>query len=197
MKRILPLCAAAVLALLAHPAQAHIVSSRLGDFYAGAVHPLLTLEDLAQWLALGVLAGMQAPRNGRWVVVAFPLGLVLGAALSRLGVLGAPPELLNSGLLVVLGGLLALALDLPAIAIAALAAVLGVLRGAANLDGLPAAEDAVLVTSGILVSGYAVATLAAAVTLAFRRSGAPWRAAIVRAAGVGVAGVGCALAAFA
>jgi hydrogenase/urease accessory protein HupE len=105
--------------------------------------------------------------------------------------------LLNSGLLVVLGGLLALALDLPAIAIAALAAVLGVLRGAANLDGLPAAEDAVLVTSGILVSGYAVATLAAAVTLAFRRSGAPWRAAIVRAAGVGVAGVGCALAAFA
>src|SRR5206468_543392 len=38
-------------------ADAHIVSARLGDFYAGALHPLLTLQDVVAWAALGLLAG--------------------------------------------------------------------------------------------------------------------------------------------
>ncbi len=188
---------ASLLLLAASPAEAHIVSSRLGDFYAGALHPLMALEDLVQWLALGLLAGMQDPKRGRWVVAGFPLGLLAGVALTHAGLLPAPPRLFDGGGMVVLGLLLALAIDLPAAAVAGLAVLLGVARGSANIDGLDAANDVVLFGAGMLLSGYAAATLISAATLAFRRNGAGWRRIAVRAAGSWIAAVGCMLLAFA
>ena len=63
-------------------ADAHIVASRLGDFYAGALHPLSDLQDLILWAALGLLAGSLGASKGRWLVLVFPLGLLAGLILA-------------------------------------------------------------------------------------------------------------------
>jgi urease accessory protein len=69
--------ATATLVASAQAADAHIVASRLGDFYTGALHPLTDLQDLILWVAMGVLAGSLGASKGRWLVLAFPLGLWL------------------------------------------------------------------------------------------------------------------------
>ena len=66
------LAAAALLATL-EAADAHIAASRLGDFYAGALHPLSDLQDVILWAALGMLAGSLGASAGRWLVLVFPL----------------------------------------------------------------------------------------------------------------------------
>src|SRR5207237_3459193 len=70
--------AAIILLAAAQTAEAHIVASRLGDFYAGALHPLTDLQDDVLWTALGLLAGSLGATHGRWLVLVLPLGLLLG-----------------------------------------------------------------------------------------------------------------------
>ena len=73
-------------------ADAHIIASRLGDFYAGALHPLSDLQDLILWAAMGVLAGSLGAARGRRLVLVFPLGLLAGLVLGRaFGVVSAGP----------------------------------------------------------------------------------------------------------
>ena len=50
-------------------ADAHIVASRLGDFYTGALHPLTDLQDLVLWAAMGVLAGSLGMMPSAWKAV--------------------------------------------------------------------------------------------------------------------------------
>jgi len=59
--------ATATLIASAQAADAHIVASRLGDFYTGALHPLTDLQDLILWVAMGVLAGSLGASKGRWL----------------------------------------------------------------------------------------------------------------------------------
>src|SRR5712672_2955104 len=66
--------AAVILLTAAQSAEAHIVASRLGDFYAGALHPLTDLQDDVLWTALGLLAGSLGATHGRWLVLVLPLG---------------------------------------------------------------------------------------------------------------------------
>jgi len=58
----------------AQSANAHIVASRLGDFYAGALHPLTDLQDIVLWIAAGLLAGSMGATRGRWLVLIVPVG---------------------------------------------------------------------------------------------------------------------------
>ena len=192
--------AAAALALAlfaAGPAEAHIVSSRFGDFYAGAVHPLTAVEDVALFVALGVVAGMQEPRRARWMVLAFPASLLLGALLARTAAPMASGALTDAAGLVLVGVLIAAAVPLPAAALAVLAALVGLFRGYANAEGLDATTNITLFVLGMVASGYALATLSAAAVLAFRRSGAPWRMVALRACGSWVAAMGFMFGAFA
>ena len=173
------------------PAEAHIVSSRLGDFYAGALHPLTAIEDVLPWVTLGLLTGLQDARRARWLVVAFPAGLMLGVVLARLGIAVSASGLLDGLSMVFLGALLALAATIPSAVLAVVAALLGTLRGLANADAADGSTNVVLFTLGLLLSGYAVATLSAAGALAFRSTGAPWRAIALRACGSWIAAIGC------
>ena len=68
----------AVAITAATPAEAHIIATRLGDFYAGALHPATDLYDVILWLALGLLAGSLGADRSRWLVILFPLGLATG-----------------------------------------------------------------------------------------------------------------------
>ncbi len=193
----LAISAAALALFAAGPAEAHIVSSRFGDFYAGAAHPLTAIEDVALFVALGVVAGMQEARRARWMVVAFPASLLLGALLARTAAPMVPGALTDAAGLVLIGVLIAAAIPLPAAALASLAGLVGLFRGYANAEGLDAGTNVALFVLGVVTCGYALATLAAASALAFRRSGAPWRMVALRACGSWVAAMGLMFGAFA
>ena len=176
--------------LLSSPAQAHIVASRLGDFYAGALHPLLGLQDVILWTALGVLAGMQPPARARWLVLLFPAGLLAGLAFGvRAGVTDGS-ALVDAGMMVALGALLALAVRLPRPGLCGIAVLLAIVRGAANAGGIGLETDVPLFAAGFAVAGYAAITLTAAAALAFQRPDQGWRTIALRAVGSWIAAIG-------
>ncbi len=175
-------------------ADAHIVSVRLGDFYAGALHPLLTLQDAVVWVALGLLAGSLGARSGRWLVLAFPLGLCAGLALAVGAGLASVSPLIDALTILVLGLLLAAALRIPIALLCTMAFVLGVTRGAANAGELLPQTDRLLYGAGLASAGYVTITLVMALALTFRRPDAEpsssWRGIAVRAVGGWVAALG-------
>lgn len=189
-----------LLAASAAPAGAHIVSSRLGDFYSGALHPLTDLRELVVWLALALLAAGRGDTRGRWTVLAFPLGLLLGVRLAGAVDLVSRDQLMIAGSMSLLGLLLAAAVRLPPAALAALAVLVGAARGAANAGDLAAETDLLLFAAGLAAAGYAVVTLATAgVGWLVAPSGAVvgWRGIALRALGSWIAAAGLMLGALA
>lgn len=194
--RALTLAALLVLAA-SDPAAAHIVSSRLGDFYGGALHPLTALPDLVIWLALGLVAALQPPHWARWIVLAFPAGLLAGFVAGIAAGWYTDPIALSAALMIGLGLLAAGAARLPGGVLLLLAVVVGIVRGAANASGLDPATDPVLFGAGLLLAGYAVVTLVVAFAATFRRAGAPWRTVALRAGGSWIAAIGLMVGGFA
>ena len=179
------------------PASAHIVSSRLGDFYGGALHPLTALPDLVIWLALGLVAALQPPHWARWIVPAFPAGLLAGFVAGIAAGWHTDPIALSAALMIGLGLLAAAAARLPGGVLLLLAVVVGIVRGAANASGLDPETDPVLFGAGLLLAGYAVVTLVATFAVTFRRAGTPWRTIALRAGGSWIAAVGLMIGGFA
>jgi urease accessory protein len=197
-----PACvAAAALMASAQAADAHIVASRLGDFYAGALHPLTDLQDLILWIALGVLAGSLGATKGRWLVLVFPLGLLAGLVLGLTsgGVSAGPVA--DAGMVVVLGLLLAANVRISIAPLCAMALGLAMMRGAANSGDVGLETNRLLFAAGLAGAGYAAITLTMAVTLAFRGTDAnpsiAWRGIAIRAFGSWIAAIGLMMGGFA
>ncbi len=197
-----PACVAvAALMASAQAADAHIVASRLGDFYAGALHPLTDLQDLILWIALGVLAGSLGATKGRWLVLVFPLGLLAGLVLGLTsgGVSAGPVA--DAGMVVVLGLLLAANVRISIAPLCAMALGLAMMRGAANSGDVGLETNRLLFAAGLAGAGYAAITLTMAVTLAFRGTDAnpsiAWRGIAIRAFGSWIAAIGLMMGGFA
>ncbi|WP_315776944.1 MULTISPECIES: HupE/UreJ family protein [unclassified Bradyrhizobium] len=188
------LLASVLLLTQAQIADAHIVSARLGDFYAGALHPLLTLQDVVVWVALGLLAGSLGAASGRWLVVVFPVGLCAGLALAAGSGVTAVSPFVDAATILILGLLLATALRIPVVLLSVVAFVLGVMRGAANAGELGPQTDRLLYAAGLAGAGYATITLVMALALSFRRPDteplSSWHGIAVRAVGGWVAAIG-------
>jgi len=186
--------AAAMLLAQPHGAEAHIIASRLGDFYTGALHPLTDLQDLILWSAMGVLAGSLGAAAGRWLVLVFPIGLLAGLVLGRTFGLAAPGPAADAAMILLLGLLLAAAPRIPTTLLCAIGFGLAVIRGAANASDLAPETDRVLFAAGLACAGYAAMTLVMALTLAFRSDdeapAAAWRGVAIRALGGWVAAIG-------
>jgi urease accessory protein len=192
---------AAALLASAESADAHIVASRLGDFYAGALHPLTDLQDLILWVALGVLAGSLGASKGKWLVLVFPLGLLAGLVLGLAsGVVSAGP-VTDAGMITVLGLALAAEMRIPAASLCLVALGLALIRGAANSGGVGPETNQLLFAAGLAGAGYATITLTVALTLAFRGADAgtsiAWRGIAIRAFGSWVAAIGLMMGGFA
>jgi urease accessory protein len=189
--------ATAMLVASAQAADAHIVASRLGDFYTGALHPLTDLQDLILWAAMGVLAGSLGASKGRWLVLAFPLGLLAGLVMQRASGLDSP----GPAAILVLGLLLASAARIPTAMLCVIAFGLAVMRGAANAGDVGPDTNRLLFAAGLACVGYAAITLTMAVTVAFRRpeagTSAAWRGIAIRACGGWIAAIGLMMVAFA
>lgn len=166
---------------------AHLVSSGLGPFYDGALHLLLSPEDLLGLLALTLLAGLGGKTASRWLIITLPLAW-LGAGVLGLG-LGVSPALpwLNALLLTTLGVLVAADLRLSPPIIAALAILIGVVHGLDNGSALAAAGAGASAVSGVAATVLIVALLLAALVASLR---AAWSRIAVRVVGSWIAAVG-------
>ena len=191
----------ATLVASAQAADAHIVASRLGDFYTGALHPLTDLQDLILWVAMGVLAGSLGAAKGRWLVLVFPLGLLAGLILQRASGSVSPVPAADAGMILVLGLLLAASARIPTAMLCVIAFGLAVMRGAANAGDVGPDTNPLLFAAGLACVGYAAITLTMAVTLAFRRPDAgasmAWRGIAIRALGGWIAAIGLMMVGFA
>jgi urease accessory protein len=124
--------AAAGLATLSPlPAFAHPMQG-VGDFYAGMLHPVVTIETVLPMVALSLLAGQQRRKTAIHLLAAFPAALVVGAPLAMLrnapSYLGIVQLILTAGF----GILVAFACRVPSWLLVALGAVLGMSAGWAN-----------------------------------------------------------------
>lgn len=179
------------LALLvpATAAQAHLVSTRFGDFYGGMLHPVSALEHVFPWLALGLLAGLQEPQRGRWMLLLFPLGLLGGMGLAWL----SPSLGLMAGVnmlsFVVLGGLVALAWPLPLSVLGGLGILFGTSHGYGNGLAITAETNAALFVAGVASAGYVIITLVTTVTVMLSQK-QTWIMIAFRAAGSWIAAIG-------
>ena len=149
----------------AQPAVAHSLDNRFGDFYGGVLHPLTALEHALPIVALGLLAGQQGERASRWLVLVFPLALLLGAVLAAVAPTLPSTRLLNAASFVVLGLLVAVGRRLPLMLLIALGTVFGLSHGYEN--GRAMGPDAAihLFVPGVAAAGGLVIALVSAATL--------------------------------
>lgn len=170
-------------------ASAHLVSTRFGELYSGMLHPLTTLAHVVPFLAIGLLSGLQATQTARlspWLLpLAAGLGCLLGASLPAL----AAVTYLNLGSFVVLGLLVATALQLPAPAFVAVSVVFGVSHGYENALPTLTGGAQLLYVLGVILAAYALVTLVAGAAQALRAR-TTWGALALRAAGSWIVAIG-------
>jgi hydrogenase/urease accessory protein HupE len=180
------------LALISAPAEAHahLVNTRLGDFYGGMLHPLTGFEDALPWLALATLAAFQGPQRARWLLVVFPLGLLAGGALS----LVMPPlpfvPILSMAFIAAIGLAVAAAITVPLPVLIGLGTVVGLVHGYQNGQAMTEATDHLLFILGVTAIGYVLVTMVTACAIAFLQGKGNWRPIALRASGSWVAAAG-------
>lgn len=185
--RVLPW--AVCLVLLPQAAFAHLVSTRFGEFYSGALHPLSTLSHVLPWMAIALLCGLQQSGvYARQALILFPLATFSGAIVGSQFSQPDWVQLLNLASFLI-GFLVALALHLrPPIFIAVLS-LFGFSHGFANGEPGLQGSDFVLYVAGVGVAAYLLMTLVTAATkLTVQHT--PWGSVAIRAGGSWITAVG-------
>lgn len=176
-----------IVPLFATAAAAHSVNRHFGDFYGGMLHPLTALEHLVPILGLGLLAGQQGTSAARWILLLFPAGLLLGAAVATQFEPSQFVEGLNRLSFVAIGGLVAIRLRVPLLGLAIAAPVLGFLHGYENTAGISSSVAIHLFISGIVVTGIAMIAIFAAISVS-RES--DWQKIAIRVVGSWITAIG-------
>lgn len=179
----------AAASLLAAEAHAHSAAKGIGDFYAGGLHPLTSLEHLLAFLAFGLLAGQQGQR-AEPVLGVFCLALLVGAAAAS-WLPDAPwLSLPNVASSILFGGLVALARPLPQAVFHAMAVVFGLTHGYTNGEGMAEGGKAYLFVPGVALAALVVTAYGLITTDWLLRRKAAWIPIAVRVAGSWIAAVG-------
>lgn len=165
------------------------MGNRFGDFYGGVLHPLTALEHVLPFLALGLLAGQQGARAARWLLLVFPLGLLVGTAFAAVAPAAYWLTPLNHVSFVVLGLLLATAWRMPLALLIALGLLFGLSHGYENGSALTPEVAAHLFVPGVALIGFMAAAVVSAATLALTAR-AGWLRIGVRVVGSWIAAIG-------
>jgi hydrogenase/urease accessory protein HupE len=119
------------IALWSARAEAHLNSTGLGPIYDGALHLLLSPEDLIPALALALLAGLRGPRYGRIALLALPAAWFLGGIGGFVVGHGSGTATAIASFLL-MGALVAADAHLPLALLTAVAILLGLVHGFVN-----------------------------------------------------------------
>ncbi len=188
MKKLL--LTAAGVALLCPVAQAHLVTTGLGPVYDGVGHFFLSPEDVLIAVALALFAGLRGPSAGRMVIIALPVGWLVGGIAGLCSGMAPVDGQVPSAVSLLLAGIL-IAADaaLPRFGVTLVAVVLAAAHGFYN--GLAMREAgssvALLQLGGIALALFVLASLFAALVVALRR---PAARIVVRVAGSWTAAIG-------
>jgi urease accessory protein len=153
------------------------------------LHPVTALEHALPIFALGLLAGQQGARTARWVLLVFPLALLLGAVLAPAAPALSWVPVLNRASFALLGALVACAWRLPLPVVIGLAALFGLSHGYENGSALTPEVVVQLFVPGVTLIGFVAVAVVSAATLALSAR-AEWLRVAVRVAGSWIAAIG-------
>lgn len=176
------------LLLFAPAAQAHLVSVRFGDYYSGLLHPITALEHALAFVALALFAGMQGPRTARWMLLLFPLALLVGTGGAILAGFEGSLEVVNTTSFVMIGALVAFGAPLALEVAVILAVMFGLSHGVANGTAFLAGGNPWLYVAGVTTAGYVVVAILSAAVVAARHL--TWAPIAARTVGSWVAAIG-------
>jgi hydrogenase/urease accessory protein HupE len=179
---------AIVLAMALCPvrAEAHLNSTGLGPAYDGAVHLLLSPEDLVSAFALALLAGLRGATCGRLTLFALPAAWLTGglAGMTAAHSSGATATVVS---FVLLGTLVAIDARLSVRMLTALAVSVGLAHGFVNGAGMGPFGVGVQALFGLASALFVLTTLVVAFVVQLRQ---PWSRIAVRVLGSWIAASG-------
>jgi urease accessory protein len=168
-------------------AEAHLVQTGFGPFYDGISHFALTPDDLLSVVALGLLAGLCGPRAGRLSMLALPLAWLAGGVVGLLRpVIDSSPVVTTLSFLV-LGLMVVLDRELPAVWVASISAAFGLVHGYLNGAAMARSGLGFVGLLGLVTAVFTLVALLAALVVSRRR---PWERIAVRVAGSWITAVG-------
>lgn len=178
---------AALGALWAQTAAAHVGQGEAFGFLTGFLHPISGLDHVLAMVAVGLWSA-QLGAPAIWVLpVAFPLLMAMGATF---GFLGMPLPGVEYGIAasaIVLGAAVAFEIR-PAIVVAGLVVgMFAIFHGHAHGTELPPGESALLYSIGFVIATGCLHAAGIAIGTVYRRS---WGRKLLRAAGTAVAAGG-------
>jgi urease accessory protein len=181
--------AGSFLLLIAYPstAAAHLVTTGLGPFYDGALHLLLSPEDLLGLVAVVALAGLQGARAGRMTVISLTMAWFIAGFAGLNLAIGFDFPWLSVSSMVILGVLVAVNPTLPPAAVATIGGLYGVLHGLLNGSALAFIGAGPGTLAGITATVLIIALLCSALIVALK---AAWMRVAVRVVGSWIAAVG-------
>lgn len=180
---------AAALVLLPESAQAHLVITGMGPVYDGMLHFGLSPEDYLPIVALAFFSGLRGSAAARMALGGLVAGWLAGGIVAMC-VVSVAPELTSVAtamLFLVIGGLLASNFEVSARAAGVAGALLGLVRGMADLTGTVFSVAHTLTLIGMVASGFVVFSLAASLTLPLKRA---WLIVATRVSGSWLAALG-------
>jgi urease accessory protein len=179
----------ALILLIAYPstAAAHLVTTGLGPFYDGALHLLLSPEDLLGLVAAIALAGLQGAKAGRIAVIALAVAWFIFSLVSLNLAVGFDFPWLSIFSIIILGALVAVNPTLPPTVVALFAGLYGALHGLLNGSALAAMDSGLLSIVGVSVTVLIIGLLCSALIVSLK---AAWTRIAIRVAGSWIAAVG-------
>jgi urease accessory protein len=170
---------ALIMVLFPPPAEAHLNCTGLGHVYDGALHFLLSPEDLLPVVALALLAGLRGASQSRMVMIVLPAASLLGGFIG-LGARTSGGAALTCISFLLLGGLLAADAKLSLRTTAVLAALIGLLHGYLNGAAMERPEVGAIALLGLVCAVFVLATFGAAFAVPLHRH---WARIAVRVVG--------------
>jgi urease accessory protein len=177
---------AGALTLFPAAAWAHPMAG-VGDFYAGMLHPITSIECLLPLVALGLLAGRQPRPVAILMWIGVPIGTVLGAAIGVVRPLPAYAGVIEIAFMAVLGIAISSALTLPLWVAGPLATVPAMAIGWMNSVESSGVGSTFKFLAGVVLAGFVLTTYGIG---SVRRLPVPWMVVGVRVVGSWIAAIG-------
>jgi urease accessory protein len=178
------------LMLIAPPANAHGAFPGGGGFYAGAVHPVVSVDHLMTLLAIGLLLSQRGLRAGLLLLMA---GIAAGLALPFAGVTFPAVAMPMLAILIVAGGSIAIAQYLPVAVSLLLSLTGGLCVGLMTDVPLDTPLTAATAGAGVIVAGFLIAAYAMAIGTVLRSR---WQGIPLRVVGSWIVAIGLMMMAF-